>query len=98
MAIFLVHDSYVVLSVRMSYLGRGGFCVFGSLMVSRTELQENVMVAHSRLLITIRPRYFFLTCLRFMRAIEVGHSTQCQNLSSDECDPHPARHASLRTV
>ena len=95
-AIFLVQDSAVVLSTRMS--GIGGYFVLGSLIESRKVLSENMIVACSRPLIVIRSGNLDLKCFRVLYLIEIGHSSQHQNLSSRQCASHPVRHASPGTV
>ena len=52
--IFLVQKSDVALSTRMSELEWVGNSMPGSMIASRTALHENMIVAHSMLLIVIR--------------------------------------------
>ena len=78
-AIFLLQESTVVLSARVSDLGRGGRCVLSSLMVPMIALQENMMVKFSRLLIMIRYGDLFLhaseLCVRWRRSTLRGART-----------------------
>ena len=47
--------------------------MIGSLIASRTELHENMIVAHSRLLIVIRSRDFVLRYFRVLCTMDSCH-------------------------
>ena len=97
-AIFLVQESAVVLSNRMSSLGCGGFSVLGLLIASRTTLHDNVTVAHSRLLIVIRSEDLALRCFRVLHNMELVHCAQCKNLRPGQHALHPVIQVSSGTA
>ena len=96
--IFLVQDSVMALSTRMSDLEWGRSFVFGSLITSRTALHENMSVAFSRILIVTRSGYLGLRCSRALNLMARVYSEQCQNLSSGQHALHHVRHASPGTI
>ena len=61
--------------------------MFGSLMVSRKALCDNMMAECSRLLAVMKSGYFFFIFFRVLRIMESSHSVQHQNLSSRQNDP-----------
>ena len=89
--IFIVQESTMILSTRIIELDEIRFFVSGSLIPSRIELQENIIVACSRVLIVIRSEDLVLRCFRVLRTTESGHCTQCQNLISRNNATCPTR-------
>ena len=81
-AIFLFQECIMALSTRVSDLGSSGYSMPGSLIVPRTVLDENMILACSRLLDVIRSGDLSLRCFRVMRTMELDDCTQLQNLSS----------------
>ena len=75
-SISLVQDSTMVFLTRKSDLGWGGCSVFGSMIVSRTVLHENMIVACSRLLIVIRSEDLVLRCFRVLSTMESDYCTK----------------------
>ena len=61
--------------------------MFGSLMVSRTALCDNMMAKCSRLLAVKKSGYFFFMFFRVLHIMESVHSVQQHNLSSRQNDP-----------
>ena len=55
-------------------------------------------VEYSRMLTVMSSSDLDLRCFRVLRRMAVSYATQHQNLSSGKHTPHPARHASPRTV
>ena len=76
-AIFLVQESDLVLSTRMSNLAWSGCSVSRSLIVCRTTLNENMIMVCSRLLIVIRSKDLVLRCFSVLCSIESGNCAQC---------------------
>ena len=97
-AMFLVQESAVVLSTRMSNLGWGGCFVLSSSITSSTSLHKNMIAANSRLLILIRAGDLDVSCFIVLCLLIIFHSTHHYNLISGQYTPHPVRHASLGTV
>ena len=81
-AILMVQEHAVVLSTRMSVLGKGRCFVLGSLIASRTVLQENMIVVCSRQLTVISYDDLDFRYFRVLRRMTVVHATKNQNLSS----------------
>ena len=67
--------------------------LLNSLIMSRTEVQENMIVTCSRQLTAIRSGDLDFRYFRVLLRIVGGHITQHYNLSSWQYDPHPMRHA-----
>ena len=65
--------------------------------MSSTELCENIIVTHSRLLIVIRSGDLVLRCFRVMSLTKRGHSMHYHNLSSGQHNLHPVIQVSSRT-
>ena len=91
--IFLVQESAVALSTRMSDLEWGGYVVLCSLITSRTVSREDVIVACSMMLIVIRSSDFILRSFGkwpFFAVLELEfravHSIPCETWVSWNCD------------
>ena len=72
--------------------------MLGSLIASRTDLQENMIVACFRQLIVISSIDLVFRCLRVLFLMAGGHVGKNQNLSSGKNSPRHVRHASPVTV
>ena len=62
-----------MLQTRMSDLMWDICSVHGSLITSRTALNENIIVDHSMLLVVIRYDFLDLRCFKFLRKTKLGN-------------------------